>query len=526
MPNYMTFHNILVYGTLHIERESDSIRKTAVYEHKTESLMHHNTGHGIQGLHAPNPSIHTVGGYTHHDADLLAMSKKLGDCAAKARLGAADAEDSDEPSSVNIGQGCGKMSQIMIEFMGEICDSLGLESSVIDLDHEHLSVPVLHTCSAEEMLQWFRAWMDWMGLMYSEVGRLDTLGHEGFLCMSQEEKSVFSSRILACAVHMQTMIKDVLEEVHDTFSHENDTAKVVSVMLNSVIDTMVLLHVDCMNRLVWFYTPFIRRHGIEYIVSILQGKAPSIPDSFVDEVFEPDSQDHPLGSLMGSSECVLADQRDVEEVFRYSCDQLICLLKGEECGRAPRDAVHDVSTARDVAEGTTLFKSFSSIFFMHGFLKMIYSSGDTEVMGPLCAKIAPLDSQGIKVVHRSIRNAAIAMVALKEGMMLIEGFAAGLRRDLWERSGGGSRDDVDAQCTYFECTCKSAFLDYVMWQLNCWTFGKSPYLAHISASKLMSTAGPTRGSVLINLMKKGEGANAEERLRVSYLSTIVRCALA
>lgn len=516
IPNYEAIHHILVYGSLKIERESYSIRNQSRFERQIEDLMQHNQGHGEQGLHAPNSSIHSIGKLTHHDVDLLGMIHELLISSEKARARTGGDLADDFAPLPDIKQACGIVSSIMHDIMDGICNLLGLETSEMGLSHAQLELPVLDKCSAEEILGWSRRCLEWMDQMYGELGRLDTLRGDGFRYMDQEQKADFSSKILACGVHMQTMIHGVLQDMQDTLSHETDVARIAKVVVSSVVDTIIQLQIDCTNRLAWFYIPFIRGCGIEYIQSVLQGRAPALPDVSANEEF--DAQDHPLGAFMESPGGALAGQRDVEEVFRYSSDRLVCLLKGEGCNEMPVAALgQNRCSSLKVEEGKQLFRSFSSVLFVHGFLKAACSRDDIESVDPLCSRIAPLDVEGIKVVHRGAQNAAMAMVALKKGMKLIEDFSAGLRRDFQRASG-----DSDAQCAYYECTCKSAFLDYVMWQLNCWTFGRSAYLVQKCARKLKLAAGELRGQVLIDLMKRGEHANALERTRVSFGAHILR----
>ncbi len=568
MPNYAVFHHIIVHGSLKLERQSDRIKMNAAYEKAIEDRMEGDVGSGLQGVHAPNSVVHAFNHHVHEDAELLGMLDDLVSFAITTRRTQqqqqpqttaqednhqgttvqspeAAVDENQQPTTLHPQEGVPQEDQtrvncndalvvvnsLLYEYMDQSCDLLGLDAHAAGVENDEYRLPNLLSCSAQDVLQWASNVYSWIESRYADYVSMEGINVMRRQFLTAEEKREFTKQICIQGVQMQSIIRDVLEDMQATLI-QAEAALVMHSTVVQVFDSAIQLFVDCTNRLVTYYTPFIRINGIPYMQAIAARKSPYLalegldqPQEYLSSSLQQSNPsggeaeaDHPpspptaadvddsyLHPLLTAS--MPANAKDVEEVFRFSSERLVCILKGEEMYPLTHPKVN--ISSQDMAACKSIFKGFSNVFFVHGFFKMLYSSRP-EVMSFVCSKIAPMDKLGVEMLNRGMRNAAVAMVALKQGNRLIESFAGEVRASLQ-----GSRD-ADHQGSYYECTCKAAFLDYVMWQLNCWTFGKSPYLAQKCAAKLLATAGLQKGQALLDLMKLRDIERSQARTRVCF----------
>jgi hypothetical protein len=400
--------------------------------------------------------------------------------------------------------------------MDQSCDLLSLQAHEVRVGGDEYELPNLQVCSMLELWEWTQRMFLWIGDRYSDYASMDGINIMGMQFLNVGERRDFSARICSSSALMRTILDGMWLDLQADLAQ----AEVQNLMRRSVVavfDTLIQLFVDCTNRLVMYYTPFIKKNGVAYMKTILKRTSPFLAMEGLDYYMQERSYVSEEGGVRDNSSqsstpdqfqqqqqtvpppSALASSKDIKEVFKFSSERLVSLLSSSDDERI-------LSEERLVCKG--IFKGFINIFFVHGMFKMM-SSSSMHTLNFLSRKIAPLDKQDVQLLNRGMRNAAVAMVALKEGNRRIEKFAGDMRASLRE----GTRD-ADQQASYYECTCKAAFLDFVMWQLNCWTFGKSPFLAQVCESRLLRAAGLRMGQELIDLMKMGKFQMLRVRTRV------------
>ena len=512
LPNSDVIHKTITHGLFTLRRESDQMKMNAQYESEVHSNMDSTVPNGIQGVHAPNPSVHLLDSFTHQDVQLLHV---LDDVVSRAIQMRDSVLQQHQGNAAECLEGSSVVNCFLLEYMDQSCYLLSLQAHEVRVGGDEYELPNLQVCSMLELSEWTQRMFLWIGDRYSDYASMDGINIMGMQFLNVGERRDFSARICSRSALMRTILDGMWLDLQADLAQ----AEVQNPMRRSVVavfDTLIQLFVDCTNRLVMYYTPFIKKNGVAYMKTILKRTSPFLAMEGLDYYMQERSYVSEEGGVRDNSSqsstpdqfqqqqtvpppSALASSKDIEEVFKFSSERLVSLLSSSNDERI-------ISEERLVCKG--IFKGFVNIFFVHWMFKMM-SSSSMHTLNFLSRKIAPLDKQDVQLLNRGMRNAAVAMVALKEGNRRIEKFAGDMRASLRE----GTRD-ADQQASYYECTCKAAFLDFVMWQLNCWTFGKSPFLAQVCESRLLRAAGLRMGQELIDLMKMGKFQMLRVRTRV------------
>ena len=195
---------------------------------------------------------------------------------------------------------------------------------------------------------------------------------------------------------------------------------------------------------------------------------------------------------------------DVEKVISYSSERMLQILSGLVV--VPSTAEHDGQRQCE-----QMYCRYHWLFFVQGYLRTIccWSMVDDQWTAGswgefLDGRIAHLQQDVICIIRKGMMYGAACMVALQRGKQLIGSMCVAR-----VKNGAGEED----ACAW-ACVTTGAFVDFVLWQLNVWTFSSTDAVLDLCKETLERVAGSDAAEQLILLVHDAPQAYAMEARQV------------